>query len=518
MANEKILIVEDDPTLRRGLQDNFAARGYQVEVAEDGEAGLRGALESGPDLVILDIMLPGINGYEICRAVRERELTMPIIMLTAKGQEEDIIRGLDLGADDYVTKPFAIAELLARTRSFLRRRSARTGDVHCFGGSALDLSSRRLLYDGAEVELTPKEFGLLEYLVLNAGRALTRDQILNNVWGSGILVTTRSVDRCVSTLRSKIEPDPRYPTYLQTIRDIGYRFEIPDTDDAGESFGSAPSRVASLVPGTRLGRYEIRCLIGRGGMSEVYQALDLKLDRDVAIKVLPRRLNRDPEVQRRFLRETRVIAALSHPNIVTLHDVGRGQGLTYAVIELLEGESLKERLDQGPLELEHAVEICVAVAEGLAAAHAKSIVHRDIKPGNIFLPRSQAPTILDFGLARLDHAPSSEETTVSVTQSGKIMGTIAYMSPEQVRGQTVDGRTDIFSLSCVLYEMITGSRPFDRESPAETMAAILADAPPRLPEDLMPPDLWRLTTHGLEKDRNDRFQSASDMVFALGGL
>ena len=517
MSGERILIIEDDPTLRRGLKDNFASRGYHVATAPDGEAGLRDALESDPDLLILDIMLPGINGYEVCRAVREQDRSMPIIMLTAKGQEEDIVRGLDLGADDYVTKPFSIAELLARTRAFLRRASADPDEIHCFGNCELDLTGRRLLRGGVEVELTPKEFGLLEFLVRNAGRALTRDRILSAVWGSGVLVTTRSVDRCVSTLRGKIEPDPRYPTYLQTIRDIGYRFEMPRTDN-GDASG-APGEVAeALVPGTRLGRYEILSLIGRGGMSEVYRALDSQLDREVAVKVLPRRLGRDPDLQMRFDRETRAIAALSHPNIVTLHDVGRGRGLTYAVIELLEGESLEQRLARGPLEWQEAVDLVIAVAEGLAAAHSKSIVHRDIKPGNVFLPIGRPPTILDFGLARLDQPVRSEATTRGITQSGKILGTVSYMSPEQVRGQPVDGRTDIFSLAGVLYETLSGSRPFDRETPAETMGAILSDPPEPLPASIAPPELWRVIAHGLEKERSARFQSAGDLAFALGGL
>lgn len=227
MAGEKVLIIEDDATLLRGLQDNFVARGYRVTTASDGEAGLAASLEINPDLMILDIMLPKMNGYEICRSVREQKLNMPIIMLTAKGQEEDIIRGLDLGADDYVTKPFSITELLARANAFLRRREGGTEKIFQFGDCRLDLSAHKVFRSGTEIELTPKEFRLLEYLVRRAGRALTRDQILRQVWGSSLLVTTRSVDRCISTLRSKIEPDSRYPSFIQTIRDIGYRFELP---------------------------------------------------------------------------------------------------------------------------------------------------------------------------------------------------------------------------------------------------------------------------------------------------
>ncbi len=227
MAAHTVLIIEDDPTLLRGLTDNFRSRGFEVRNASDGRQGLDDALEHRPELILLDIMLPKVNGYEVCRAVREQGLQMPIIMLTAKGQEEDIVRGLELGADDYVTKPFGIRELLARANAFLRRRSAEASEMHRFGDCRLDLASHKLFRGDAEVALTTKEFRMLEHFVTRPGRALTRRDILDAVWGSSIIVTTRSVDRCVTTLRAKIEPDPRHPTFIRTIRDIGYRFEMP---------------------------------------------------------------------------------------------------------------------------------------------------------------------------------------------------------------------------------------------------------------------------------------------------
>ena len=228
MTERTVLIIEDDPTLLRGLKDNFQSKAYRVQTACDGEAGLAAALNGGPDLILLDIMLPKMNGYEICRVVRERGLDVPIIMLTAKGQEEDIIRGLNVGADDYVTKPFNIRELLARAKAFLRRRRGTVSEVYRFGDCELDLVSHKLLRNGSEVTLTPKEFRLLEYFVTRIGRALTRDDVLASVWGNSVVVTARSVDRCVRTLRSKIEPDPSRPTLIQTIPDIGYRFEVPE--------------------------------------------------------------------------------------------------------------------------------------------------------------------------------------------------------------------------------------------------------------------------------------------------
>jgi DNA-binding response OmpR family regulator len=225
MAAETVLIIEDDPTMLRVLRDNFEYSGFAVLTADDGEQGLQMALGRTVELIVLDIMLPGINGYEICRRVRQQGIDAPIIMLTAKGQESDIVLGLNLGADDYVTKPFGIKELLARAEAFLRRRRRQEPEVYRFGQCELHMASRRVVRDGAEVPLTPKEFDLLALFARHPGRALTRDEILRSVWGDDLLVTTRSVDRFINTLRKKIEPDPRRATIITTIRNIGYRFE-----------------------------------------------------------------------------------------------------------------------------------------------------------------------------------------------------------------------------------------------------------------------------------------------------
>ena len=222
---KSILIAEDDRTLVRGLSDNFTSRGYDVTVATDGQAAIDHAFANQGDMILLDIMLPEVNGYEVCRRVREAGLTTPIVMLTAKGQEEDVIRGLELGADDYVTKPFSIRELLARVEALLRRCSS-SGSVIRFAGFELDTDAHQLSRQGQPISLTSKEFCLLSYFLERSNRALTRNEILNRVWGRSVIVTSRSVDRCVTTLRSKIEPDPRNPILIKTIRDIGYRFEL----------------------------------------------------------------------------------------------------------------------------------------------------------------------------------------------------------------------------------------------------------------------------------------------------
>ncbi len=226
---ETVLIIEDDSTMSIALRDNFEFKGYKVLTAAEGETGLKMALNGRPDLIVLDIMLPRINGYEICRLVREQKLEMPIIMLTAKGEESDVVLGLNLGADDYMTKPFSVRELLARAAALLRRSRRDVPEVYEFGGFRLDPAARRLTRKGKEVELSPKEFALLEYFVRKTGRALTRDEILNAVWGYDCMVTSRSIDRFVTSLRNKIEPDPGQPSFIHTIRQIGYRFEPPES-------------------------------------------------------------------------------------------------------------------------------------------------------------------------------------------------------------------------------------------------------------------------------------------------
>ncbi|HPC95732.1 MAG TPA: response regulator transcription factor [Sedimentisphaerales bacterium] len=224
---ETILIVEDDPTMLRGLKDNFEFHGYRVLTADDGEAGLNAALNARPDLILLDLMLPKINGYEVCRLIRKEKLEMPIIMLTAKGEESDIVLGLNLGADDYVTKPFSIKELLARTEALLRRMRSAELEVYRFGDCELDIAARKLTRGSKEIKLSPKEFRLLELFVKKPGRALSRDEILNLVWGYDSISGPRTIDRFVTTLRNKIEPDPHNPIYIHTLREIGYKFDPP---------------------------------------------------------------------------------------------------------------------------------------------------------------------------------------------------------------------------------------------------------------------------------------------------
>jgi serine/threonine-protein kinase len=275
----------------------------------------------------------------------------------------------------------------------------------------------------------------------------------------------------------------------------------------------------TLSPSSHLGPYEIIAPLGSGGMGEVYRARDTRLKRDVALKVLRAHLMRDADAEARFARETRAVAALSHQNILAIHDVGTANGIVYAVMELLDGETLRARLRQSPIPWRKAVSIALQVADGLAAAHARSIVHRDLKPENIFLTSSGQVKILDFGLARVTLGIDREgDTTLGgMTEPGTILGTVGYMSPEQIRGDEAAAASDIFSFGCVLYEMLCGHGPFVRPVPADTMAAALRDEPAPLAEHVpgLASPLEAIVFHCLEKRPQERFQSARDMGFAL---
>jgi hypothetical protein len=283
-----------------------------------------------------------------------------------------------------------------------------------------------------------------------------------------------------------------------------------------------------LSSGTKLGPYEIQSPLGAGGMGEVYRARDTRLDRMVAVKVLPSSFAADADRLQRFEREARSVAALNHTNILAVHDIGTHDGAPYMVCELLEGETLRERLQGGVLSSRKAVEIAVQIAQGLAAAYDKGIIHRDLKPENIFLTKDGRVKILDFGLAKMARAGSEVNSSVqtltsadiSLTEAGQVLGTAGYMSPEQVRGIEVDHRSDIFVFGSILFEMLSGQRAFRRDTAAETMTAILKEDLPELTElnRSISPALDRIVRHCLEKNPEQRFQSARDLAFDLEAL
>ncbi len=300
---------------------------------------------------------------------------------------------------------------------------------------------------------------------------------------------------------------------------------LASNDDVRSSFLQSPPpppRVA-LSPGTRLGEYEIKSMLGAGGMGEVYRARDARLGRDVAIKVLPAMLSADADRLRRFEQEARAAAALNHPNILAVFQMGTFEGAPYLVSELLEGETLREQLRRRRIPVRKAVDYGVQIARGLSAAHEKGVVHRDLKPENLFVTKDVRVKILDFGLAKLSQPQGSEHSMPTIggeTEPGAVMGTVGYMSPEQVRGQTADHRADIFAFGAILYEMLAGKRAFQKPTAADTQSAILNEDPPSISQvtTSIPPALQRVLHRCLEKNPEQRFQSASDLAFALDAL
>jgi len=281
----------------------------------------------------------------------------------------------------------------------------------------------------------------------------------------------------------------------------------------------------TLPPGARLGPYEILTAIGAGGMGEVYKARDTRLDRSVAIKVLPAQVSADPERRARFEREARTIAGLSHPHICTLHDVGEHEGSTFLVMEHLTGETLAERLEKGPLPLGQALGIATEIADALAAAHRQGVIHRDLKPGNVMLTKAGAK-LLDFGLAKLTghgeqaaaaHLASTPTGSTPLTGEGMIVGTLQYMAPEQVEGKPTDARTDLFAFGAILYEMLTGKRAFDGTSPASVITAVMSSEPPSIAslQPMTPPVVDWLVKRCLTKDPKERWDSAHDLASEL---
>lgn len=279
----------------------------------------------------------------------------------------------------------------------------------------------------------------------------------------------------------------------------------------------------SLPPGTSLGPYTIVGPLGRGGMGEVYRARDTRLGREVAVKVLPPTLAGSPPGLERFEREARAVAAINHPNIVALHDVGSAAGVSYAVTELLDGQTLRDLLRaDGPLPPRRALETAAQIARGLAAAHERGIVHRDLKPENVFVTRDGRVKILDFGIAARDEslAAARDAETVARTEPGFLLGTVGYMAPEQIRGDPISARADLFALGVLVHELVTGVNPFRRDTPADTMSAVLRESAPPLAAAVagMPRAAARLVDRCLEKRPEDRPQSALDLAFALEAL
>jgi serine/threonine protein kinase/CheY-like chemotaxis protein len=392
---KRILVAEDEPDIALGLEEDLRRNGYEIQTVNDGEDALRRARREAWDLILLDVMLPRLEGFEVCRNLRRAGVATPIILLTARAHEAEKVLGFELGADDYVTKPFSPRELRARISAVLRR------------------------------------------------------------------------------------------------------FE-----------GGSPAK-----PEQRVQRYQIQERLGAGGMGVIYKALDTSLGRQVALKFLPENIAEDAEALQRFKREARTASALNHPNICTIYDIGDYESRPFIVMELLEGQPLSRRIAGKPLPNDQLLSIAIQIAGALQALHSRDVVHRDIKPSNIFVADNGHTKILDFGLAKM--TPHNDAPTLDGGRTAveSIVGTISYMSPEQVLGRELDARSDLFSFGVVLYEMATGTLPFPGPTWTATANAILNAMP--VPVLATNPgvrqSLVGIIDKALEKDTNRRYQTAAEM-------
>ncbi len=392
---KRILVVEDEPDIALGLEEDLRRNGYETQTVGDGESALRRARGESWDLILLDVMLPRLEGFEVCRELRRSGVATPIILLTARAHEAEKVLGFELGADDYVTKPFSPRELRARISAGLRR------------------------FEGGPPAVTEKH----------------------------------------------------------------------------------------------VSRYQIQECLGAGGMGVIYKAIDTSLGRHVALKFLPENIAEDAEALRRFKREARAASALNHPNICTIHDIAEHEGRPFIVMELLEGQPLSRLVAGKPLPNDQLLDIAIQIAGALQALHSSGVVHRDIKSSNIFVGFDGHTKILDFGLAKVTSRGDAPTLGASGTAVGAVMGTICYMSPEQVLGQELDGRSDLFSFAVVLYEMATGTFPFLESTWSATANAIVNKTPVSVlaVNPAAPQHLLAITDKALEKDPNRRYQTAADM-------
>jgi predicted ATPase/serine/threonine protein kinase len=391
----------------------------------------------------------------------------------------------------------------------------------------LDLRSYELRRAGRVLKLERIPMELLLLLVEKKGELVTRDQIIERIWGKDVFLDTdNSINAAVRKIRLVLKDDPLHPRFLQTITGRGYRFIAPVVEARPASAGVAVQSQAAAGKGNLIGKeishYRILSELGAGGMGVVYGAEDIRLGRQVALKFLPEGLVRDQKALQRFEREARLASSLNHPNICTIYEVEEHDHRPVIVMELLDGESLKERIRERSISTGELLDFAIQASDAMAAAHAKGIIHRDINPGNIFVVGHSRLKILDFGLAKVcaPEAADDQPGDESLTFDGAILGTTSYMSPEQVRGEELDARSDLFSFGIVLYEMATYQRPFAGKNPVLIMNAILNEQPAAASNvsPSSPAALDAIIARALEKDLEKRFQSAAELCSELKRL
>jgi serine/threonine protein kinase len=386
-----------------------------------------------------------------------------------------------------------------------------------FGAFQLDLRARELRRNGVKVRVPDQSIQVLAMLLEHSGEVVTREEVHQRLWPNGTIVEfDHSINAAIKRLRQALEDSAEAPRYVETLPRLGYRFigtveQIPAQERAVSSL--EPEASPGELEGELVSHYRILEKIGSGTMGVVYKTEDTRLGRIVALKFLPDEFSGDKASLERFQREARAASALNHPNICTLYDIGQDDGRPFLAMEHLEGQTLRERIESKALKVEEIFELGIQMADALDAAHAKGIVHRDIKPSNIFVTVRGQAKIMDFGVAKLAGLPLHAGSEQLLTSPCSAVGTTAYMSPEQARGEPLDSRTDLFSFGVVLYEMSTGQRPFQGDTTAVIFDAILNKTPASLVtlRRELPAGLEIIIHKALEKDRDNRCQTASEL-------
>jgi CheY-like chemotaxis protein len=477
-----ILVVDDDENNREVLRRRLEREGHATVCAENGVDALEKVAAHSFDLVLLDVMMPEMDGYETLGRLKLDAVTrdIPVIMISALDDMRSIVRCIEKGAEDYLPKPFDPVLLRARIDASLEKKRFRDQEVDYLRQVDRVIEAAASVESGAYDRASLTEVG-------QRADALGR--------------LARVFDSMAGEVRSR---EMRLRTRVRELRQ--------EIDAARGSVSSTEAfEGGQLAAGETLAeRYEIVELLGHGGMGAVYRARDLELDEDVAIKMLRPEFVADPESLERFKTEIKLARRISHPNVVRTHDFGETEGVRFLTMELVEGLTLRDLIDsRGQLGVSAVLAIAAQLAESLVIAHAQGVVHRDIKPQNLLLDEEGVLKVMDFGVACLSQRSSN------LTQAGAIIGTPAYMSPEQLIGEHVDERSDLYSVGVVLYECLSGRPPLDGSSPITLIAKVLREDPPPLGEltEGVPEAVAALIHRLLAKNPNDRIASAA----TLGG-
>lgn len=518
-------MVEDDIGLAQMVRHFLEYESHTVTQFHNGLDAQTHILANHADLIILDWDLPGLSGIEILRDYRSFGGQSPVIMLTGHTNVDDKEQGFEDGADDYLTKPFSLKELNARIKGLLRRSQAAIGNVVTVGDIVVDLDTSKVMKAGRSVMLVPREFQLLSYLVKNRKETPTADELLVKVWNAEAEMTPEMVFTTVRRLAKKLDPDGKVLRLDGIMNSVDFRklsgdsLSMPGATSGGSIVGDEGD---PMIGRTLDNKYEIIKVIGGGASGNVYKAKHKMMNVTVAVKVLAPQLCTQTELVKRFEREARAAGLLSHNNLLVVHDLGlTEESQPYMVMEYLNGFSLSQLLDKnGKLAVPDCIEIISQICRGMAKAHEEGLVHRDLKPGNVMLvaegEQSFTAKIVDFGLAKLLRPEEQENLTLS----GAMIGTPSYMSPEQCRSESTDHRADIYSIGCILYEMLTGRKPFESSNVIEIYIKHTQEAPPLLVladvDDQTLASLQSIIHRCMEKDKESRYQSANELLHNLG--